>query len=582
MPAYLPNLAFQPYVEPSTGGEPIKELSDLGTTLNGIYDKSIAQQDALDEHIAQLKATVNPIDHPLVDAVEQGTRSDLADIRQNGNWENAQIPLRAASKRLLANPALMVAQQNAATRQKLDEYNAQAQAQGHHLIQFADYNNTPSVNSDGTFNKLTAEGVFDKKLDYESKMHSIFDGLEANSTAYKNSSPQRDESTGAIYQIGSGASKRYINTKMVQNVVANNLDNYLNTDEGQQRLRVLTTWNSDNPTPMSHLDAVNQIKNELTNVGLTRRFNDSSSESSEKLAPQKATKTTPDGTTLVTDTSYQQNQGLGDLIDAMDKKNRISVIVPKASDVVANNIPDFAPASQLKTEVGYGNIPAKLKPVYDNISSLFSNIKDEDKKNAAIKNYLTNINTGKIQPVLAAYNTTKGINEANSFFGNGAYESTEFLDPNTHEKLSWQEIKDKYENSDTKKPITDKDATDAKVVGQYSPDNPFYDMTGNDPQFSTSKKVIIGGHTFVAGANVSDKQSSDYQLNEVMAKISQARRIGQPVTIGSGLKITPGPNNEGYYIQQGNGTPRGKADGKPLSLSDIMDNIVVPHNIGVK
>lgn len=578
--AYLPNLTFQPYIQPDGGGEPIKELQDYGQQVNTRYDANIAKNDALDEHIAQLQNSIRPIDQPILDSLKSDTRDALTNIKQNGDWENAQMPLRAVARRLLNDPTIAKAQQNLATEQNLDKIKEEAQAQGHHLIQFHDYKNTPTVGPDGSYNQMPIDGVFDKKLDYESRMQSIFQGLEANSTAYKNSSPQRDETTGAIYQIGSGSSARYINKKMIDNVVANNLGNYLNTDEGQQRLKVLTTSNSDNPASLSHEDAINQIKNELTNVGLTRRFHDTSSDSSERLAPGKAGKqVSGDGTILTSDIAYQQNQPLSEAIDALDKKGASLKDMGSVGGYALDKVLPLITGKP--EEKQYGKIPDNFKDTYDSLYKMYSSAlgtKDQDKINPKIQVYLKNIQNGKITPMVHSFSDSKDINESNAFIHNGNLDGSPILDPDTHKVMSLQQVKDKYTNEKGQK-ISDDDVKDASYVGDYSADNPFADMTGKD-EFVKPKKIIIGGHRFVVGQDPQGMRSPDHLLDYLDNKISKSSRTGLPVTFNGGVKVLP--KDGGFILQDPQGNIRANKDGKPLSSEEVKQLLYATGNIQEK
>lgn len=567
MPAYLPQLAFQPYIQPNTGGEPIKELSDLGTSLNSAYNTSIAQQDALDEHMAQLQATLSPVDHPLLDTIQQQTRGDLADIKKNGNYENAQMPLRAAARRLLTNPALLTAQMNAQTRQKLEDLKTQAQAQGHHIIQYQDYNNTPSVDANGNLQKLSLDGVFDKKLDYLSKMQQVFQGLEASSSAYKDSKPERDESTGAIYQIGQGASRRFVNSKTINNIVSNNLDNYLQTDEGQQHFKVLTTKNSDNPTALSPQQAKAQIAHDLTMTGFTHRFSDVSQENSERLAPGKQ-QASGDGTVAVQDTAVPINQDFSNLKESLEKKDRsVSPILAAMATPVGggspysdalNNSPDKTPKYDDKT--------LQKSDLYKSMFKLYSQslgTSNPDKINPLIKDYLGKIEKGGISPILHATYDPKQMKADNGFLQNGAVKSLPIYDQSTGKKydsMSEQKFKDDYPD------IKPEDYSNATVVGKYDQDHPFADVTG-DSNYIDSRKISIKGHDFVAGGFAQDKRSSTYLDDYLGNKVSSSRRNGIPVTLTNGknnMKVFS--KGDGTYLIQGKDSKGNDLPIVPLSL----------------
>src|SRR5882757_1037584 len=99
--AYLPQLAFQPYVSTPVG-QPTKEISDLGTSLNQRYDENIAKYDALDSYINQIQ--VNDVDSHLKEGLKNDTRNAISNIATNGDWENAKTPIREVARRLNNDP----------------------------------------------------------------------------------------------------------------------------------------------------------------------------------------------------------------------------------------------------------------------------------------------------------------------------------------------------------------------------------------------------------------------------------------------------------------------------------------------
>lgn len=560
----LPQLSFQPYIQPVGTDEPIDALNQLGQTLNKRYEDNIAQSDALDEHIAQLGTTIRGVDQPILDSLNSDTRDALTNIKQNGDWENAQIPLRQVAKRLLSDPALTYAQQNKATSDKIDALKMQAQAEGHHIIQYQDYNSIPTMNQDGTTNKVSTDGVFDKKLDWLTKQRSIFDGLEPNSTAYKNSKTVAQSGTGDIYQIGSGSSVRYVNDKMIANVVANNLDNYLQTDEGQQQLKVLTTKNSENQIPVDVPTAREMIKHQLLDVGLTRRFHDNSSESSSELKSQgqqgQANQDPNAGTVAVQDTAVPINQDFSDLKDALAKKERtISAPVP------AYGLP--------MSGLGYKNIGIKYNneildksPLYQSMFKLYSQslgTTNPDKINPLISKYLGSIENKTVSPVLHATYDSKQMEADNKFIQNGAVKNLPIYDAKTGKTYnSMNDLQFQKDYPDIKPEEYEK----ARMVGRYDQNNPYPEVTGND-NFTTARKISVGGHDFVAGEMLQDKRSGANLNNYLGNKITLADRAGTPVTFSNGkdnMKIFA--RGDGSYIVQGKGSDGKDLPQVPLSL----------------
>lgn len=566
----LPQLSFQPYIQPVGTDEPIDALNQLGQTLNKRYEDNLAQSDALDEHIAQLGTTIRGIDQPILDSLNSDTRDALTNIKQNGDWENAQIPLRQVAKRLLSDPALTYAQQNKVTSDKIDALKMQAQAEGHHIIQYQDYNSIPTMNDDGTTNKVSTDGVFDKKLDWLTKQRSIFDGLEPNSTAYKNSKTVAQSGTGDIYQIGSGSSVRYVNDKMIANVVANNLDNYLQTDEGQQQLKVLTTKNSENQIPVDVPTAREMIKHQLLDVGLTRRFHDNSSESSSELKSQGQQAGTQDpnaGTVAVQDQAVPINKDFSDLKDALVKKDRSDGPFASMGAPSGGGSPygDIYKANVDKTPK-YDTGTLDKSPLYQSMFKLYSQslgTTNTDKINPLISKYLGSIENKTVSPVLHATYDPKQMEADNKFIQNGAVKNLPIYDVKTGK--TYNSMNDPQFQKDYPD-IKPEEYEKARMVGRYDQNNPYPEVTGND-NFTTARKISVGGHDFVAGEMLQDKRSGANLNNYLGNKITLADRAGTPVNFTNGkdnMKIFA--RGDGSYIVQGKGSDGKDLPQVPLSL----------------
>lgn len=591
---YIPTLQFQPYVAPYTQA-PVKEFDDFGKLLNERYDTNIANYDKLNEVMNQLQ--VSDADQHIKQGLLSDTRDAISNVVQNGDWENARSPVRQIANRFTTDPIIAKATLNYQKAQKLQEDARQAEMNGKPQIQFKDINNFSTVDPDtGKIRDLDTSGVFQDRLDYQGKMNQMFEGLHANASGNKTNNMIRDPDTGQLYQAGSGYTSSGITKQQVIDAANKNFGSYLASSEGQQRLKVLTSKNSDNANPVDLPSAISLMKQELINTGLNKVFHESSTESFTK--PDRYNKgmagATPNST-LINDISYQQNQDLDGLINGLTKQPRFTkdpnpfrIGITEPGGIPSKGSPIINPKGDSPTP-SY-QIPDKMKEMYSNLrATMLSSIdtkgktKDQidDIVNPKIKDYLNNIKNSKIQPKLLAPNDTKDIDATNNFFRNGAYQSAEYLDPNTGQKVSWNKIYkdatgtdfDKATPGDVKKIVDD-----LKITGQYSPDNPFYDMTNRDPDFAMSRKVMLGSHNYVVGAFPQDKGSQDYGPSHLAAEITSSKRTGLPIKLSHDLMVVPGPNNEGYYVKQGDGAPRGKSDGAPLSLEDVLA-ITIPHGV---
>lgn len=590
----LPSLSFQPYIE-APDQAPIQEYSNLLQGANQRYDQNLAQADALDEHISQLGTTINSVDQPILDSLNSDTRGALANIKQNGDWENAQVPIRMIAKRLLSDPALTVAQQNKQAVDKINSLQEQAQAEGHHIIQYSDPSKIPTQNPDGTFNRVTGNGVFDKKLDWEGKQKSFFEGLEANSSSGRTSSPMRDDSNpGSIYNVSSGSSYRGITpTRIAQAVYGDKngkggeLDNYLNTDEGQQQLKVYTTTNSENQVPITLDQARAKIGNEMYNQGLIKVFHDTSSESSEKLAPaQKAPANPNDGTVAVQDPVVPINQDFSNLKDALTKKSRLNpgaIMVPGQG-----GLPSYAPPvlndASAKPVTGYDNQALSNNTLYQSLSKMYSQLlgtTNPDKINPEIKAYLGNIENKSVQPILHATYDPKQMKADNEFIQNGVVKDLPIYDPSTgkqYDSMNDPSFKEAYPD------IKPEDYEKARMVGKYDQDHPFAEVTGND-NFTTARKISIKGHDLVAGEMAQDKRSTTNLDDYLGNKISQSRRTGRPVTFTDGktsTQVMKNPSGDGTYVVIGKDSQGKDLPLVPLTLDQAKNYLTATGNTSQK
>ena len=154
---YLPNLVFQPYVDPYVGNAN-KEMDELGTVLNQRYDANIAKWDELDAVLNQL--SLRETDSSIKDSVLADTRGMIKQIREQGNWENARLPVREVAKRLANDPAITMAQQNFKREQEYRDTINKAKASGINMIDFAQdkYNQSTIDPATGRARLLTFTG----------------------------------------------------------------------------------------------------------------------------------------------------------------------------------------------------------------------------------------------------------------------------------------------------------------------------------------------------------------------------------------------------------------------------------------
>lgn len=560
---YLPNLTFQPYVAPQDD-QPVKEFEQGIQTLNQRYDDNIANYDKLDEMMNQIQ--VRQPDQHIKDSLLSDTRNAINNIATNGNWEDASVPLREVAKRFRNDPSVTMAQQNLAAEQQLDKEKLQASIEERPVVQFKDYKNQPTVNSDGTLNRLDTDGVFEGKLDPYAKMETFLQSVTPDSFSSKEASPVRDDSTGQIYQVGQGASKRYISADKINKIVDNSMPAFMQTKEGQQLLKIHTTSNSENSNPVDDTTAIANIKDQFRRLGYNKTFNDTSYDSTEKLAPQKGTKDPNSGWTLEQDPAIQgkTNTEISSLLDAITKKPRNT-----GAGSVPGNLggqPAPTPAPSYAENLIPDNLKDSYKAVYNQIKNNNPDLNgDKDKINSKVRDYFTNIQNSKISNRYRAYDDPKEIEANNKIFQNGNYDTRAIMDPSSGKIYNYDDIaKGKVMGQDDKTPITIDDLQKAKIAGIYHPDNTFYDMSGGKPEWSTPQKIVIGNKSFVLGENAQATHSTDSQINELGSKISQAKRQGGAVKINDNYSVIA--QGDGYIPLNKSGKP---LTDKPLPLGTI-------------
>lgn len=532
MANYLPNLAFQPYVGTYVGNAN-KELGDLGTTLNQRYDDNIANYDKLDEYINQIN--VRDVDSSLKDSLKSDTRGAISNIATNGDWENAKTPIREVARRLSNDNAINVAKQNYVTAQKLDEQRLQSAINGKPLIQFKDYHNVATVDpTTGRAHVLDPSGVYEGKLDTLSKMREIFQDVQADAHSSKSSTPTRDESTGQIYQVGSGSSARYLSKDKIQEVANRSFGDFLNTAEGQQRLKVLTTANSENSTPLDRNSALKQIKNELLSVGLNKTFADTASESSQKLAPgQNKVPQNPETPQLE---QSQINAGtanpvLSGLADKLQSKDRVE---GKFSAPQGTAYTSIIPS----VRNGYGQLNGDEKKTLDKIA-LALGIKKGTNEQYSTRDLVTLQQFAQQRANTAVSTATHAftddeINKRKSYVANGTLKGRSFIDVKTGQAIPYDKLPD-----DVRKTLESGETKGIQFTGVYDTDNPYYDIAKKDPLFKgknlnewvSPENITINGNQYAVGSSLSDKNKTDIDFRKLSNQVSAAGRYGVPVTM---------------------------------------------------
>lgn len=268
---------FQPIVQQYTP-PPVAEFDTLGSTLNKRYETNISAMDELDIAMSQIN-TLEGSRH-IKDQAVKDIRNTLKEIRVKGDFENAAPRVRLAAKRLATDENLKTAMSNYQNASKWDEELRQAKAQGVNMLEFGDYRNE---RFDETGRLLSNSNLNDtqKRLDWEGRQNTYFDQLQPETVSVEESG-YRQGANGLWEKYGEGSAMGGITAQRVIDQATLNLDNYLQTSEGQQQLKYLT---SDKFGKLNKDQARNQIFNNLVSSGMEKVFQNSTTKTSRDYMP---------------------------------------------------------------------------------------------------------------------------------------------------------------------------------------------------------------------------------------------------------------------------------------------------------
>lgn len=576
---YLPNMAFQPYIAPQQE-RPVEEFNNLGTVLNQRYDQNMAKWDELDAYMNQVQ--LNDADKSIKDSVMKDTRDVIKNIRENGNWENGKLQVREVAKRLANDQALAIGQQNFKKAQEQKDTEAKMRMQGINLIDFNQnrFNQQTVDPLTGRARTLDYSGT-EKLQDYDARRKSLFEGIQADGYDSESSSPVFNKSNGMIYQVGSGSSARYVSAKKVKDIASRNLNNYLESAEGQQELKVLTTQNSMNGQPLSIIDAKKQILNGIVNTGMTRAFNQTGSKNTTSITSlgsygQAKTDALPQGQmaeSLPIDQS-RVNPVYKDLADKLTLKRRLTSAT--ASDIgehpalgqvtggMAGGIP------RLSSKATYGDFTKKESEAMNNIGSMLGIKKQPSgqysvKDIAKIQQYVSQKQETASAPTYRAF-TEKEISENNNYVANGNLRSRGFFDLEKGEFTDYKNLP-----SSVREALDGKKPGEVQFSGVVNADNHFYDLAKNSKRETDSdgwlrpQYITVAGKRFAVTSPASETRKSDIGFVKAVNQLTSANRYGVPVRL-------QGPDGHEFVT-----SPSGQIskDGQPIyTIKDLNGNTV--------
>lgn len=537
---YLPSLDFQPFIAPQQA-LPVEEFDALGQTLNKRYDENIAKWDELDAYMNQVQ--LSEADKSIKDSVIADTRGIIKQIREKGNWENSKLPIREVAKRLANDQSLSIAQQNFKKQQEVMEEERKAGYNPSNSINFAlnRFNESTIDPTTGRARVLNYSGL-EKLADYDARRKSLFEGLQADGYDNSNSSPKMDASTGMVYQIGSGSSARYVSAKKIKEVATRNLDNYLQSAEGQQELRKHTTVNSMNGQPLDIASAKKQILNDLINTGMTRQFNITGQQSSTSITSMGSGASSKDASTDMLEGSQiernQNNPILSTLADKLDdKKSR------DASTIMGGDI-----ALQGGSRVGRVPLDKKEQEAVDKIALGLGIKKGNNGYSNSdlnkIKDFASEKSNTGISYTMRTFTDTE-IPKVKNYAANGNYRGRKiysitdkkFYD---YDKLP-QNVRKKLESGSTE---------GIQFQGVIDPDNPFGDMAKGKYKdtkgWVSPEAITVDGNQLVFSSSLSDVNKEDIEFRNLIQKVSKPGRTGVPIYLGKG-------SNKELIVPTGNG-----------------------------
>lgn len=268
---------FQPIIQQYTP-PPVAEFDALGSTLNQRYETNIAAMDELDIVMAQIN-TLEGSRH-IKDQAVKDIRNTLKDITAKGDYENAAPKVRLAAKRLATDENLKTAMTNYQNATKWDEELRQAKLQGINMLEFGDYR-TERFDDKGRLLSNTVLNDNQKRLDWEGRQSTYFDQIQPETISVEESG-YRQGANGLWERYGEGSATGGITAQRIIDQATLNLDNYLQTSEGQQQMKYLT---SDRYGKLTAEQAKNQIFNNLVSSGMERVFVNSSTKTSSDYMP---------------------------------------------------------------------------------------------------------------------------------------------------------------------------------------------------------------------------------------------------------------------------------------------------------
>lgn len=580
-------LQFQSYVAPYVGNAN-KEFAETGKALNARFDANIAKYDALDSFANQLMLREG--DSVIKDNLIKDIRDVSAKIREEGNWEDAKIPVREVAKRVANDQFIAIAQQNFQKEQAQKEYDNKLRATGA-TIDFnqSRFNQSTIDPETGKARILDFSGE-EKLRDYHAKMNQMFEGVQADGYSRESSSPTIDTARGMIYQIGSGSSARYINKDKIAKIAKDSIPLYLNTDEGIQRFKTLTTVNSLNPNPVDAETAKKIIAEELTNTGMKRVFNVSESKSSTSItsAGSFGQNTTPpleaDREVDLPIDKSQVNPTVKSLTEALEFKERGGVTAKTFNDPFSGGIPGGSNISSFGKSAVTKDIavltPAQKKAA-DNIAVVLG-IKGNNGKYAVkdiekIRQYAIQQQTTATSPKYKAF-TDEEIGKQNNFAANGNLQSAGFYDMETGKFVEFNKLPKSVKNA-----LVEKDMSKISFSGIISADNPFYNLAKENGRengktldgWLRPKFVTIDGKRFVVTSDASERNKADIGLTRAVNQITAAGRTGVPVRMKGpdGTEIVTHPN--GKYAQDGQPMYDVKDMNGKLLIEDSLNNLAL-------
>lgn len=549
---YTPNLAFQPYIAPQQE-LPVAEFDALGKTLNDRYDKNIAKWDELDAYINQVQ--LSNADQSIKDSVVKDTRDTLKSIRENGNWENGKMQVREVAKRLANDQALAVGQKNFLAAQKQKEEEAKLRMQGINLIDFNQgrFDQTTLDPLTGRARTLDYSGT-EKLQDYDARRKSIFEGVTADGNNWETSSPSIDPTTGAIYQVGSAGNYRYIDKKKITDIANRNLGNYIDSAEGQQEMKMLTTKNSMNVNPLSYADAKKAILNDLINTGLTRTFKDGGSKNVKQMVSPGNGGNGGNGEINNLDNIEQiplnlnnKNQTFADLTKKIESGNQTEIDYKNSRAVTTSILPNLMSADRSVTTSQaerLSHLTPKENKILNNVALMLGITKNNGGYKVSelkrIGEYMKKTQTNASSPVYKAF-TKEEISQNKNYVDNANLASAGFYDITEDKFVEYNKLKDD---------ITSAKADEIKYSGNINSDNHFYDLAvaskreKNPDGWIRPRYITIKGKPYAVTSSLTETRKADTQFQKQVNKISSSNRYGTPVEYKTqaGEKLISYPN----------------------------------------